>query len=85
VIARYSRPEMARVWSDEHKYDTWLRVEIAVCEAWAERGAIPREALPELRKARYDLEAIARYLPEMHHDMTVFLRSLADSLGPESR
>ena len=85
MIERYTRPQMGRVWSDQNKLDKWLRVELAVCEAWAERGAIPKDALPALRKARFDLDAIARYLPEMHHDMTVFLRSLADSLGPESR
>ncbi|MCH7576615.1 MAG: adenylosuccinate lyase [Chloroflexi bacterium] len=85
MIERYTRPEMARIWSEENKYDKWLQVELAVCEAWAQRGVIPKDTLPKLRKARYDLDAIARYLPEMHHDMTVFLRSLADSLGPESR
>ena len=85
MIERYTRPEMARIWSEENKYDKWLQVELAVCEAWAQRGVIPKDALPKLRNARYDLDAIARYLPEMHHDMTVFLRSLADSLGPESR
>jgi adenylosuccinate lyase len=85
MIGRYTRPQMGRVWSDESKFDKWLRVELAVCEAWAEKGAIPRDALPKLKKARYDLDAMARYLPEMHHDMTVFLRSLADSLGEESR
>jgi adenylosuccinate lyase len=85
MIERYTRPEMARIWSEGNKYDKWLQVELTVCEAWAQRGVIPKDALPKLRKARYDLDAIARYLPEMHHDMTVFLRSLADSLGPESR
>ncbi len=85
MIERYTRPEMGRIWSEQNKYDKWLRVELAVCEAWAERDVIPKDALPKLRKARYDLDDIARYFPEMHHDMTVFLRSLADSLGPESR
>ncbi len=85
MIERYTRPEMGRIWSEQKKYDKWLQVELAVCEAWAERGVIPKDALPKLRKARYDLDDIARYFPEMHHDMTVFLRSLADSLGPESR
>ena len=85
MIERYTRPEMARIWSEKNKYDKWLQVELAVCGAWAQRGVIPKDALPKLRNARYDLDAIARYLPEMHHDMTVFLRSLADSLGPESR
>ncbi len=85
MIERYTRPQMGRIWSEENKYDKWLQVELAVCEAWAERGVIPKDALPKLREARYDLDDIARYFPEMHHDMTVFLRSLADSLGPESR
>jgi adenylosuccinate lyase len=85
MIERYTRPEMGRLWTEENKYDKWLQVELAVCEAWAERGVIPVDDLPKLRKARYNLDDIARYLPEMHHDMTVFLRSLADSLGPESR
>ena len=85
MIERYTLPQMGRIWSDESKLDKWLQVELAVCDAWAERGVIPKDALPKLRKARYNLDDIARYLPEMHHDMTVFLRSLADSLGPESR
>jgi adenylosuccinate lyase len=85
MIERYTRPQMGRVWSDTNKFDRWLQVELAVCEAWGERGVIPREALPKLKKARYDLAAMARYLPEMHHDMTVFIRSLSDSLGEESR
>jgi len=85
MIERYTRPQMGRVWSEQNKFDKWLKVELAVCEAWAERGVIPADALPKLREARFDLDAIARYLPEMHHDMTVFLRSLADSLGEESR
>jgi adenylosuccinate lyase len=85
MIERYTRPEMGRIWSEQNKYDKWLQVELAVCDAWAERGVIPKDALPKLREARYNLDDIARYFPEMHHDMTVFLRSLADSLGPESR
>jgi adenylosuccinate lyase len=85
VIARYSRPEMARVWSEEHKYDTWLRVEIAACEAWAEQGAIPKDAVEKIRRARYDIERIAQYEAEEHHDFNSFLRSVADSLGQESR
>ena len=85
MIPRYSRPEMARVWSDEHKFDTWLRVEIAVCEAWGEQGAIPKEAVEKIRGARFDAEQVARYEEEMHHELNSFLRSIADSLGEESR
>ena len=76
---------MALVWSDENKYDSWLRVEIAVREAWAERGVIPPEAIEKIRRARYDPERTAQYEREMHHDFNAFLRSVADSLGEESR
>ncbi len=85
MIPRYSRPEMAAVWSEEHKYDLWLRVEIAVSEAWGERGEIPADAVEKIRGARYDAGDIARYEAEMHHDFNAFLRSVADSLGEESR
>jgi adenylosuccinate lyase len=76
---------MAAVWSEQHKYDTWLRVEIAVCGAWAEEGTVPRDAVEKIRSASYVIEDIARYEAEMHHDFNAFLRSVADSLGDESR
>lgn len=85
MIERYSRPEMKRVWSDENKFDRWLQVEIAVCEAWAEHGVIPREAIPEIRKACCDLGRMEEVLKETHHDMTAFLRSVSESIGDESR
>jgi len=76
---------MKKVWSDESKFDKWLQVEIAVCEAWAELGAIPKEAMPKIKKARYDLKRIDDILKKTHHDMTAFLGSVAESLGEESR
>ncbi|MFQ5988023.1 MAG: adenylosuccinate lyase [Dehalococcoidia bacterium] len=85
MIERYSRPQMKKVWADESKFDKWLQVEIAVCEAWAELGAIPKEAIPGIREARYDLGRIDEILKVTHHDMTAFLRSVAESLGEESR
>ncbi len=85
MIERYSRPEMKRVWSDENKFDKWLQVEIAVCEAWAEHGVVPKEAIPEIRKARCDLGRMEEVLKETHHDMTAFLRSVSESIGDESR
>ncbi len=76
---------MKKVWSDETKFDKWLQVEIAVCEAWAELGTIPREAIPKIQKARFDLGRFDEILKETHHDMTAFLGSVAESLGEESR
>ncbi len=85
MIDRYARPDMKRVWSDESKYDKWLQVELAICEAWADLGAIPAEALPQLRKAGYTMEGIDRAFQQTRHDMNSFLRSVAESIGPESR
>lgn len=85
MIERYSRPEMKRVWSDENKFNKWLQVEIAVCEAWAELGVIPREEIPKIKKARLDLQRMDEILKVTHHDVTAFLKAIAESLGEESR
>ena len=85
MIERYSRPQMKRVWSDENKLDKWLEVEIAVCEAWAELGVIPRKAVPKIKLARVNLNRMREILQETHHDMTAFLGSVSESLGDESR
>jgi len=85
MIERYSRPQMKKIWSDKNKFDQWLRVEIAACEAWTELGDIPREDIVKIRKASYNLNRIAEFLKVTHHDMTAFLNSMAESLGEESR
>ncbi len=85
MIERYSRPQMKKVWSDENKFGKWLEVEIAVCDAWAELGFIPRQAIPKIKMARCNLKRMAELLKETHHDMTAFLGTVAESLGDESR
>ena len=85
MIERYSRPQMKKIWSEENKFDQWLKVEIAACEAWAELGEIPRESIAKIQKAGYSLDRIAEFLRVTHHDMTAFLNSVAESLGEESR
>ena len=85
MIERYSRPQMKRIWSDENKYAKWLDVEIAVCDAWAELGKIPRKAIPKIKMARCNLKRMQEILRETHHDMTAFLGSVSESLGEESR
>ena len=85
MIERYSRPQMKRIWSDETKFDKWLKVEIAVCEVWAEQGVIPKKVIPKIRKACCDLERMDEILKETHHDVTAFLKSVSEGLGDESR
>jgi adenylosuccinate lyase len=85
VIERYSRPAMKRVWSDENKFIKWLDVEIAVCDAWADLGVIPRKAIPKIKLARCNMKRMEEILKETHHDMTAFLGAVAESVGEESR
>lgn len=85
MIERYSRSEMKGIWSDENKYAKWLEVEIAVCDAWAELGTIPRNAIPKIKMAKCNFRRMDEILKETHHDMTAFLGAVAESLGDESR
>jgi adenylosuccinate lyase len=86
MIERYSVPELTAIWSDEHKFETWLRVEVAVTEAWGDEGVIPAEDVAAITsKATVNVPDVMRYIDETHHDVTAFLRSVSDSLGDESR
>src|SRR4030042_7175727 len=85
MIERYSRPEMKRVWSDENKFNKWLDVEIAVCDAWAELDVIPKKSMNKIKIAKCNLRRMEEILQETHHDMTAFIGSVSESLGEESR
>jgi len=85
MIERYSRPEMKYVWSDENKYSKWLDVEIAVCDAWAELGKIPRKSLAKIKMGRCNIKRMQEILVETHHDMTAFLGAVSESIGPDAR
>ena len=85
MIERYSLPEMAAIWSQEHKTDKWLQVELLVCEGWAREGVIPAEAIEKIRSAQYNAERMQEIEQETHHDVISFLRSVQEQLGPEGR
>jgi adenylosuccinate lyase len=85
MIKRYTRARMGRVWTDRSKFEKWLQIEIAVCEAWAELGVVPKEDIPKLKKARFNMKRFDEILKRTHHDVTAFLGSVAESLGEESR
>src|SRR6266480_2703331 len=85
MIERYSLPEMAAVWSASHKTDTWLQVELLVCEGWAREGIIPPDALEKIRHASYNMQRMREIEQETHHDVISFLRSIQEQLGPEGR
>jgi adenylosuccinate lyase len=77
---------MRAVWSDQHKYDLWLRIEILACEGWAALGRIPESALPKIRKGTFDATRIAEVESRVGHDVIAFLTVLNESIGqPEAR
>jgi adenylosuccinate lyase len=86
MIPRYSRPEMSRIWSDERRFHRWLEVELAVCDALADRGIIPKEAAATIRtKARVDAGRIREIESTVQHDVIAFLQNVAEHVGPEAR
>ena len=86
MIPRYSRPEMAEIWEPENKYQKWLDVEIAACEAWAKKGEIPKKSLATIKKkARFNVKRIDTIEKTVKHDVIAFLTSVAENIGPDSR
>ena len=86
MIPRYSRPEMAAIWTDEAKLQRWLDVELAVCRAWARRGVIPPEDLAEIEaKAAFSVERTLEIEKTTNHDVVAFLTNVNENIGPASR
>jgi len=86
LIDRYSRPEMAAVWSEVRKLSHWLRIEILAVAARVARGEVPAADLEEIRaKAAFDLERVAEIERTTRHDVAAFLDNVAESVGPAAR
>lgn len=86
MIERYTLPEMGELWTDTYKLQTWLQVEIAVCEAQAELGYIPAEAVEEIKaKANFDIKRVLEIEAEVRHDMIAFLTNVNEYVGDAGR
>ena len=86
MIKRYSRPKMANIWTLENKFNKWLDVEIAACEAHVELGNITQDDVTTIKeKATFSVERIQEIESEIHHDVIAFLTCLAENIGPSSR
>ena len=86
MITRYTRPEMAIIWSDENRYRCWLEVEILACEAWAELGEIPKVDVQKIRdNASFSVERILEIEEETRHDVVAFTRAVSETLGEERK
>jgi adenylosuccinate lyase len=86
VIPRYTRPEMARIWSDENRFRTWLAVEVAATETLAEAGLVPKDAAKAIReRADFRVERIHEIEAEVRHDVIAFTTAVAEIVGPHAR
>ena len=86
MIPRYTRPEMAAIWTEENKFKAWLKVEILACEAWAELGVIPKEDVEKLWKnASFDVNRIYEIEQETRHDVVAFTRAVSETIEGDEK
>lgn len=86
MITRYTRPAIGAIWNDQNKFSIWLHIEVLACEAQAQLGVIPPEAVSIIReKASFDIERISAIEEEVKHDVIAFLTNVGEYVGPESR
>lgn len=86
MIQRYTRPEMGAIWEDQNRYQKWLDVEMAVCDAWFELGEIPEDALKRIKKnASFNIERIDAIESVVKHDILAFLTSVSEFVGRDSQ
>ncbi len=86
MIERYTLPEMGRIWSEEAKFQSWLDVEIAACEANAELGRVPAEAMAQIReRSRFEVPRILEIEAEVRHDVIAFLTNVNEHVGDAGR
>ena len=86
MIARYTSPEMGRIWSDRRRFETWLEVETVASEVMAEAGLVPREAARDIRaKGDFDVARIDEIEKTRQHDLIAFTTNVAEYVGPSAR
>ena len=86
MILRYSREKMRKIWSDENKFQAFLKVEILSCKAWSELGVIPKDDVSKIEeKAKINIKRIEEIEASTKHDVIAFTRSLSEYLGDEKK
>src|SRR5919197_3953571 len=86
MIARYTHPEMGRIWSNQRRYETWLLVETAAAEAMASAGIVPPEAARDIReRGAFDIARIEAIEQTTEHDVIAFTTAVAEKVGPSAR
>ena len=86
MISRYTLPEMGKIWEDDFKFSTWLKIEVLACEARYEMGEIPEADLNDIKeKSSFDVKKILEIEETTKHDVIAFLTNVAEYVGPASR
>ncbi|MDD3363609.1 MAG: adenylosuccinate lyase [Syntrophomonas sp.] len=86
MITRYTLPAMGAIWAEENKLDNWLKIEVAACEAWANLGKIPQEAVQVIKeRAHFEVARIQEIEAEVRHDVIAFLTNVGEYVGDESK
>lgn len=86
MINRYTLPEIGAVWTENNKFDIWLKIEILATEAWAKLGKVPEEAVAIIKeKAGFDIARVEALEAEVHHDVIAFLTNVTEHIGPEGK
>ena len=85
MIDRYSRKKMKSIWEEDSTFDIWLIIEIATCQAWAERGLISNSDMEKIKKAKFNKKSYENWFSETKHDLVSFTRAVGESLGDEKR
>ncbi|WP_027417440.1 adenylosuccinate lyase [Aneurinibacillus terranovensis] len=86
MIERYTRPEMAAIWTEENKFNAWLKVEILACEAWSELGVIPKEDVKKLwENASFSIDRIYQIEQETRHDVVAFTRAVSETIEGDEK
>ncbi|MGC8657672.1 MAG: adenylosuccinate lyase, partial [Desulfomonilaceae bacterium] len=86
MISRYSRKQMEDIWRPENRFQKWLDIELAVCEAWTKRGVIPQASMNLIReRASFNVDRINEIEKTTRHDVIAFTTSVAEFVGEDSR
>jgi adenylosuccinate lyase len=86
MIPRYTRLEMGKIWTDQRKFETWLQIELVVCEALSQIGQIPEKVVKEIKeKASFDIRRVDEIEKVTKHDVLAFLTNVGESIGSLSR
>ena len=84
MIERYTRPEMAVIWTDANKFQKMLDIEILACEAFSEQGLVPKKAVEIIKnKAAFDVKRINEIEQKTNHDVVAFIKNVSENVGEE--